>query len=314
MIAQAMLLVTNNAIYQMRANKRTKIGDLINNSYRKKINFKGFIYFLEYFNQNIIFYKINGIALTKIKQISFPQNLTIKFINFFESNSGELMVYYLYEQASQSGIYIEYHNLSTNEESFIFDDQIKIDKIFASCSLLESQYFVVTLPNDNIKKLIHFHDYQWKTIASFRNSSVNEVIMQVINNYVYIAIASVLYRVTNSSKPTLVVDTIFENNIIGLTPCPSWHNNSNFYLLLNDGSLYCNNILNNNLTLVTKFPIKTYGILTWQFINFYKNELMITAQQIQDNSKYDVFFFITEDKKTTIQKYANKFNIINIWG
>ncbi|WHQ36588.1 hypothetical protein [Spiroplasma sp. SV19] len=310
---EGMLLVTNNAIYQYATNKVTKIGDLTNNSYRNKISFKGELYFFEYFDQNIIFYKINGLTKIKIKQILFPQNLIIKCVNFVQSTMGDLLVYYLYQKREQTGLYIEYQNLLTSHQTLIFDDEIQFNEIFASCSLFGSDYFVVTFPEDKTKKLIRFHNYQWDIIASFRDTETKNVLMMVINNYLYIGLDMVLYRVTNSLKPTLVVETMFEDNpIISLIATPSWDNNYYLYLLLNDGSLYRNNILNNDLVLITKVVSNENAILTVKFMNFCDN-IIITGQQIQDNLKNYIFFFITKDKNIVFQKLTDNLNIIDIW-
>lgn len=269
---EEMLLITNNRIYQFARNVITKLGNLTNNSYRKKIKFKEELYFFEYFEEKIIFYKMNDLTITKIKQISLPQTLIIKCVNFSQSTTEELLVYYLYQKKDQAGLYLTYYNLSTNQQTVIFDDKLQLNEIFASCSLFESEYLVVTFPEDNTKKLIRFHNYQWDIIASFRDNEIKNVLMMVvINNYLYIAIDLVLYRMTNSLKPTLVVETIFEKqSIIGLTASPTWDNNRYFYLLLNDGSLYCNNILTNDLTLITKLTANDNVVLTVQLITFWK--------------------------------------------
>lgn len=137
--------------------------------------------------------------------------------------------------------------------------------------------------------------------------------MMVINNYLYIAIDLVLYRMTNSLKPTLVVETIFENqSIIGLTASPTWENNRYFYLLLNDGSLYRNNILTNDLKLITKLTINNNIVLIVQLITFWKNNLLIVGQQTQGDLKTDIFFFITQHKNITIQKLETNLNITEI--
>ncbi|AOX43851.1 hypothetical protein S100390_v1c05120 [Spiroplasma sp. NBRC 100390] len=311
---EKMLLVTNNGIYHFAPNMITKLGDLTNNSYRKKIKFKEELYFFEYFNQNIICYKIDGLTITKIKQILLPQSLVIKCINFSQSGTGELLVYYLYQKHGQTGIYLTYYNLLKNEQTVIFDDKLQLNEIFASCSFLEREYLVVTFPEDNTKKLIRFHNYQWDIIASFRDDETKNVLMMVINNYLYIAIDLVLYRMTNSLKPTLVVETIFENkSIIGLTASPAWDDSRYFYLLLNDGSLYRNNILTNDLILITKLTSNDNVVLTVQSINFWENNLLITGQQTEDNLESNIFFFITQDNNISVHKLENNFNIIDIW-
>lgn len=311
---EKMLLITNNMIYQFDSNMIIKVSNLINNSYRKKIKFKEEFYFFEYFNQNIIFYKINNSKITIIKQISLPDSLTIKCVNFSHSAIGELLIYYLYQKSDQSGLYLTYYNLSIDRQILIFDDQLQLNEIFASCSLFNGEYLVVTFSNDNTKKLIRFNNFQWDIIASFRDNETNNVLMMVINNYLYIAIDSVLYRMTNSSKPTLVVETIFENKkIIDLTAIPSWYDNRYFYLLLNDGSLYRNNILTNYLVLITNLLVNDNVILTVQFINFWKNNIIVIGHQIQDNLKTNIFFFITQDRNITVQKLENNLNIIDVW-
>lgn len=120
---------------------------------------------------------------------------------------------------------------------------------------------------------------------------------------------------TNSLKPTLVVETLFEkHSIIGLTASPTWDNNRYFYLLLNDGSLYRNNILTNDLTLITKLTANDNVVLTVQLITFWKNNLLIVGQQTQGDLKTDIFFFITQNKNITIQKLETNLNITEIWG
>ncbi|KAF0850995.1 MAG: hypothetical protein EIB84_03445 [Spiroplasma poulsonii] len=312
---EEMLLITNNSIYQFAPNVIAKLGNLTKNSYRKKIKFKEELYFFEYFDQKIIFYKMNDLTITKIKQISLPQALIIKCVNFSQSTTEELLVYYLYQKKDQVGIYLSYYNLSTNQQTVIFDEKLQLNEIFASCSLFESEYLVVTFPEDNTKKLIRFHNYQWDIIASFRDDETKNVLMMVINNYLYIAIDLVLYRMTNSLKPTLVVETLFEKqSIIGLTASPTWDNNRYFYLLLNDGSLYRNNILTNDLTLITKLTINNNVVLTVQLITFWKSNLLIAGQQTQGDLKTDILFFITQNKNITIQKLETNLNITEIWG
>ncbi len=139
--------------------------------------------------------------------------------------------------------------------------------------------------------------------------------MMVINNYLYIAIDLVLYRMTNYLKPTLVVETIFENkSIVGLTASPAWDDSRYFYLLLNDGSLYRNNIiLTNDLILITKLTSNDNVVLTVQSINFWKNSLLITGQQTEDNLEGNIFFFITQDNNISVHKLENNLNIIDIW-